>query len=709
MSQLCRGVSVGWLGILLGACAQAGTKGDDAPAQPSSGGAVSAGGSVSQTGGATGTPLGGGGSGGGGMIVNPDTALPPLPAMTNVTASVVDDNVKIGFDPFDGARDYRVYALPSDDAISADGEGHITIENALYRCSGDRQAPLTILDGADWYSQVGSIKTLVDSQDVEGYVRALDEAKLGYVYLSAGDGRVPVYALGDPAPDSDVDCDFMGGKSRWAESRVKRYTTSDTERNELLSQGWRADGIAFYAPASEGAGTLAIHTKPPSDQGSRLYYVAGSAEASVRASNELVFHALSDAATDAVPLYRVFYLNSCGRSHDELVATESRFSRARFQGDQQPIFELHWAGIEAETTLVVEALAEGCPYQGFLAPVSQAARDPYPEWLTLEQIRDAAPAGQVYINGQHDAANDPRPIARSFLKVTPGEKPDLDWFMGFNQTDALGTLTDIPCEDGGGCWAQVRQKSDVADMSFIFVEDDRWAAAPMLGELWVTYGDVGADVNGKFRITPPDKGELGSTDFLYATMTVDAFSTGRRYPQILISDQDVPVQWKMENGFALVLQTFAGWPNVYQLEVCDHQFWDVNAQCPAFDMHHVLDPNDPGNVLGLAPNDEVGEHTGLDNSARFEMYASTARVYMYLDGEPYACADLPEGVAKAGPVTVTFGDVLYHSGVDATFAYTAQALQISSRRHYDNLGFKSHVAEPSWDESRLPCAKHLLF
>src|SRR5438128_1976478 len=74
-------------------------------------------------------------------------------------------------------------------------------------------------------------------------------ATLGYVATAPGADRIPVYALGDPAPDSDnADCYYM----RWPESRVKHYTTSDSERTMLLSQRWRDDGIAFYV-AKAGA------------------------------------------------------------------------------------------------------------------------------------------------------------------------------------------------------------------------------------------------------------------------------------------------------------------------------------------------------------------------------------------------------------------------------------------------------------------------
>jgi len=188
---------------------------------------------------------------------------------------------------------------------------------------------------------------------------------------------------------------------------------------------------------------------------------------------------------------------------------------------------------------------------------------------------------------------------------------------------------------------------------------------------------------------------------------VDMFSTLRRYPQIIITDQDAPVQYTMEKGAALVVQTFLGWPNVFQVQVCNRQMWDVNAQCPTNDRRYAPDPADPAKNANLQPNSEPGEHSALDRSARFEVYATTRRIYTFLDGEPYGCMNLPATSVPAGPVTVTYADVLYHSAVDATFAYTNRMMQWVTRRHFDNLGFKSGVAAPPWDEQRMPCVTTL--
>jgi len=635
------------------------------------------------------------------------TALPPLPALTNVTATAIDDNVSIHFDPIDGAKDYRVYVLPKDSDVSSDSSGHVTVKNATYRCGGNRQMPAATLDGAPQV-QSGAIHTLVDGQDVDGVTRTLPDATLGYVYVTAGDGRVPVYAMGDPAANGDNDCYFQ----RWGASRSKKYVTSESDRTQLLGQRWRDDGPVFYVPASAGASTKPVYTSNSSDGISTYYYVDGP-EADKRGKDTVAFQVLADAAgADTKALMRVFYENICGKSHDELAPGQAWFERVRNQGDQQPLFDLHWSGLTGETTLVVEALGDGCPYPGFLAPMSSPAKadggfgHPMPEWLTFDQMRAASPSGEVYVNGQFDTTDAPRPIARSFVKISPGPKPELDWFESFGPDTQTTPLTEEPCGIDN-CFAQFRRAAPFGDVAFMAVDDVRWGLTNLLGELWVAYDDRGADTNGKFRLTPGVKASMAADSFVHATMTVDAFTTGRRYPQILISDQDAPVQNNMVNGNTILVETFMNWPNTYQVEVCDHQMWDVNAQCRGFDTYHLLDPNDPTKTVGLAPSPEVGEHIGVDRSMIFDVYASTKRVYLFLDQEPYGCVNLPAAGVPSGAVTVTFGDVLYHSDVDVLFDFHSRHQHREDRRHFDNLGFKSGVAEPGWDESRFPCASHM--
>ena len=166
-------------------------------------------------------------------VQQPPTCQPPdggLPLLTNLTTVVHGDSVRISFDDVDGAKDYRVYLLPDPASVL---NGGTAIKNAIYRCAGDREAFPVPTDNEPQVKS-GAVTTYVN-HDVEGFARTTADATLGYVYLTAGQGRSPVYALGDPAVDGDNLCYFH----RWTASRVKKYTTSDAERASLLAAGWR--------------------------------------------------------------------------------------------------------------------------------------------------------------------------------------------------------------------------------------------------------------------------------------------------------------------------------------------------------------------------------------------------------------------------------------------------------------------------------------
>jgi hypothetical protein len=104
------------------------------------------------------------------------------------------------------------------------------------------------------------------------------------------------------------------------------------------------------------------------------------------------------------------------------------------------------------------------------------------------------------------------------------------------------------------------------------------------------------------------------------------------------------------------------------------------------------------------------EHTGLDRLAAFDVYLSSARLYVFMDGTPIACRQWPASVPLQGPVTVTFGDTMYHEGADPDVAdsptpmpFVLEHLPTETKRHFDDLAFKSGVAAPAWDTVRFPC------
>jgi hypothetical protein len=647
----------------------------------------------------------------------PDTKLPPLPPLSNVTAIVGDDSVSIAFDPFAGALDYRVYPLPQDSDVSVGQDGSVVIHDAIYRCAGDRESAPAIVDSSPSI-QSDAINTQVDQEMVGGYLRTLASATIGYVYPQPGPNLVPVYALGASNANADTTCYF----ARWRASRAKTYTTSDTERQQLLADFARDDGIVFYVPAAADETTTQIYADVQGDGNPyrNVYYFPDGPEASAHAKKQPAFFALAGPAPGTLPLMRVYYANECGWSHDELALGQERFDRIYKQGDALPWWSLLWTGITEPTTLVVEALDHGCPFQGLPSAQSIASVAPHQAFMTIDDMRATSPTSEVFLNGQHGGGDAgagplPRAIARSFVTVAPNPHPTMDFLATFPPGATPEVFT--PVTNGPpsqNCSADWRYQSPTFDAHFICMEggptpgSGLFAFGPVLGELWSTMADNGADTNGKFRLTARQKATLSASSFLHVTMEVDSYSTARRYPQILISDQDAPVQYNLPNGHTLVIQPrgdISGsidWPVDFNLQICNQRPWDVNNQCPQYDLYHVTDAS--GTVLHLAPNDELGEHASTDHRVLYDVYASSRRVYLFLDGAPYACADLPDaGPPQPGPVTVTWGDVLYHSAVDHTFAFHAAHMQTETHRHFDNLGFSSGVSAPAWDETRLPC------
>jgi len=707
-----------------------------------SAGAPSVGSSDGGASGAGSAPSGSGQSGGSSSAFDPgllpvgpvdgsvDTKLPSVPALINVVATQNDDSAAITFDPVDGALDYRVYPLPRDEDITIGADGNVIVKNAIYRCAGNRETPSPTIDGGPENSG-SAIRTQVDKQTVGGYLRTLDDATLGYVYTQPGAGRVPVYAVGEPDPNADNSTCFF---ARWGASRTKMYLTSESERAKMLANFGRDDGIAFYVPAAADATTAQIYIDQD-EAGTKYqkrYYLSDGPEGNKHPNKKPAFLALAQGGAGTQPLMRVFYANQCGQAHDELAVGRERFNRIYKQGDSLPLWTVLWSGITGPTTLVVEALDRRCPFQGHLSPQSfpsvnghyGAEEIPHQPFFTLADVQAASPTSEVFINGQAGPAWArgvvperlplPRAISRSFVKVQPNPHAKMDFFADFAPDAKAETFTDMPCgSPDGQCFQTWRQQSPTFDQMFISVESGAtpgsglYAAGPVMGELWVTYADNSADTNGKFRLTAKQKATMNDATFLHVTMEADAYSTARRYPQILISDQDVPVQYGIEKGHTLVIQprgeanAAIDWPIDYEIEICNKRPWDVNNQCPAYDLYHY--PNAAG-PTHLAPNDELGEHAFADQRTLFDVFASTQRIYVFLNGKPYGCANLPAGkVPQSGPVTVTWGDVVYHSGVDHTFAYHAAHLQIETQRHFDNLGFSSNLPAPTWDESRLPC------
>ena len=653
------------------------------------------------------------------------TQAPPppsdLPVLTNVQSSVRTDNATVTFDPVDGATDYRIYPVATGAAAS------IPTTNVIYRCAGKREAFPVALDTESDFNSAFAVHSRVNSA-VLGFNRTTADATLGYVWPTAGDGRVAVYSLGDPSASGDTSCFFH----RFNESRVKKYTTDASERATLIGQGWRDFGIAFYAVAS-GAGTVQVDmAQNAAISSDRLYFLDTSAEKAARSSFTVssAFNIMTAQAVGSVPLMRVFLQNECAKNHDELAAGQARFAKAEHQGPQ-PVTSLLWTGLTGPTTLAIEALSTGCPYQGLMSstaiPAQTLSGVSHQAFVTVAQMQAADPFHNVYINGQADTTAAPTPIARSFVQVNPGSAESWDFHEGFD-TDPVPAMVEQP---NGDLFETKHFLSPTYGMTYINVESKTlFAAGTVNGELSVTYADSAADRTGKFRLTPLQKASLAAGSFLHATMEVDAFGTERRYPQIIVSTADVPIQTinvsphldNMTNAKSLVLQTFDSWPSRADIQACINRTWDVNGQCPRYQSDWETDFASSGSVAtarggsNQPPVPNIGELQAGDTRVRFDVYVSPNKVYFMLDGQPAACANLTAAhTMPTGPVTVTFGDVLYHSGVDIDFGsdpnqpfpgfpFHQKHEQFETHRHFDELAFKSNVSAPDWNETLVPCA-----
>lgn len=610
--------------------------------------------------------------------------------LPNVQARVTGDTVRITFDPRD-ARDYRVYEMPADGDITATGN-----RNAIYRCAGNYAVPPSILEDAPM-PQSHAVRTRIASA-VKGVARKEADATLGYVYTTPGEGRVPVYALGDPSITADNGCYFQV----WPESRAKKYTADPAERDALLAARWRDDGIAFYVPAAAAANTRQVYSGITDE--ARLYVVDGPERTARGAGFDPAFSVLSAAEPGTEPLKRVYYQHACGVDHDELVATEARFQKAYRQG-AQPVAELHWSGLGKKTTLVVEALDAPCPFEGVVSPVSRPAQThdavDYPAFQTVAQLAAAAPLGEVWVNGSGAAGSRPNAIARSCVAVSPGPKGEHDW--SWDATPETYSTPDSPQ------WATLHMESPTFDIELSGQTENTWALGSLFGELWTIHADVAADVSGLLRLMPKQRATMASDSYLHVSMEVDSVTTSRRYPQVIISDQGWPLRTSLQNGYGIVVQPFGGEAERMHTEVqfCAHRLWEVNDQCPRWTLETLVD----GAEEFLAPQVRMNGLQGVDRTVRYDVYASTKRVYVFTNGEPYGCVELPDGF-PAGTASVTFGDALYHSGVDlgaddATYSgwypFHYEKMRTHTVRHWSNLAFTSGGLAPTWDHNRLPC------
>jgi hypothetical protein len=106
----------------------------------------------------------------------------------------------------------------------------------------------------------------------------------------------------------------------------------------------------------------------------------------------------------------------------------------------------------------------------------------------------------------------------------------------------------------------------------------------------------------------------------------------------------------------------------------------------------------------------VTDKVGFDRPVQLDVYASTERVYLFIDEQPTGCAVLPAGEMPAGAVTVVFGAMVDEPEKDELIrgepgrAFEREFSQLHSDRRMDDFGIDVDVPAPAWDEAVLPCA-----
>jgi hypothetical protein len=632
--------------------------------------------------------------------------LPELPRIDNVVPLVRGDTLIVEFSALENARDYRIYPLPDPEDVLVGTDGSFVVRDAIYRCGGDLARQRRDSSAFDVFG--ASIEG-----NVQNYMRSEAESLLGYVYLTPAAGREPVYRVGDPSRLAGYAWPAYVAPPGIHYS-AGDYVVGTVARDALLADGWRDDGVAFYVPI-DGKRMLRA-----SDEMSALLFFVDGPEADARSASDDRFQILADEEPDSVPLHRIHYW--MGAQYDVLAAGDANRERVLYQGNI-PITSVTWPGIRGQTTFVIEALDHGCPFPGgFLGALAAPAADGLgttADTILLEDARNPA-TGELFVNGQHEIDSRPQPIARAFVTVSPETHPAMDWFMAFDEP--LGSLTSV-YEDGNG--VRILQNEQ---LSVEFV------SAPVDYSYGIVLDQFAIGSSASFSLTARNAGShLVQGDFLHATMAVDIASTGRRYPQIFITNAPADLEqytngahthtitarlgpWPFEMEApgeyqSILVQMFGPRPEL-QVEFCDQRGWGVSQQCPRaniYGFHAGTELADWSEAW--LPNPVMGELAGMDRPVKFDVYASTERVYVYIEDEPAGCAILPAGRMPAGDVAVVFASAGYHIDIDESVEQPGSQHQYWHRfsanhveRRFDDLGVDSEVPLPTtWDESRLPC------
>ena len=306
----------------------------------------------------------------------------------------------------------------------------------------------------------------------------------------------------------------------WRESRLKIYTTDPGQRQTLLDQNWRDNGVVFYVPSVPSVSTQTIYSSQVSAgwnctecnaiQHRQYYFTAVdmASHATDTSPPTPAFEVLTSAAAGTAPLNSVLYSSE----------TSPRGANGRTRAFQpgveprgRPAMASGVGGNHRADNVGRRGARLGVPFQGFLSAQHLEA-PPHQTFYTLSDLQAASPTGEVFINGEYDnVPASPIPIARSFVAVAPQphSPSDWDWYQGFSVGTSLGPVTMLDFQGSQthfsctweGCMAQ----DSVFQVDAYELDEPNGIAVltwgQFQGQLWEAFDDTGQDVTGRVRFS----------------------------------------------------------------------------------------------------------------------------------------------------------------------------------------------------------------
>ncbi len=372
--------------------------------------------------------------------------------------------------------------------------------------------------------------------------------------------------------------------------------------------------------------------------------------------------------------------------------------------------------------LVVQAVNELGP----VPPGSLYNSDNQPRYPAMAGMLGSnegpTPDGNVSINGQGPATDNPQPIAQSQpIVVSPTNAPVLP-----SASNASQVFFDSFTNAEGATFRRVAYRAQVPSGTSDNMEYTLNAGTP---QAW-TLQYLGADTtdsqpmidrnhfmdilfdagtpnissplhiaHGVMAMSPDQTADFSGGRVLHVTMEVDAHFSGRRWVGINLAPATDPlVNWYTNGGHintsdqAVFLQFFPG--------TCDLSIFTGPTS--------ATNPNPTGIDLwgsGLTTPvyctyarqtiDYGGNGLGLDDRSRFDLFISTTHVALFENGLLLAQSTIPGGLPFT-QAKVYFTHYVYHTANDVLDlqnsapweTYWLHSFPYSDERHWDNLGFE---------------------